>query len=58
METKIFNGVRIYKGEGYTDSGWCCNFKDYIEARNKQNRQWTEKSFCDWCEKHGFSAIG
>jgi hypothetical protein len=54
MAEKIFNGVRIFFEEGR----WCCEFKDYIEAREKQGKKWSEKSFCDWCDIHNIEPIG
>ena len=52
---KIFNGIEIMIEEDGTKS---CEFKDYIEVRNRQKRSWSEESFCNWCDKHGIAAIG
>ena len=55
MDKQLFNGVEItIDSDGYKS----CNFEDYIKARNKSNKSWSEKSFCDWCDKHDIAAIG
>lgn len=35
-----------------------CYFKDYISTRNYNSQSWSEKSFCDWCDKHKVTPIG
>lgn len=51
---KEINGVTVYQH----NNEWWCNFTDYIEARNKQGRKWSEKSFCDWCDKYNLVPNG
>lgn len=56
METKIFNGVLIYRDN--PNDRWACDFDEYIKTRKLQGKKWSEKSFCDWCDKYNFDAIG
>ncbi len=35
-----------------------CNFDDYKKYREKHLQQWSEKSFCDWCDKHNVTPVG
>lgn len=51
---KYINGIRVSEDNGRL----ICQFSDYIAARNAKNIKWSEKSFCDWCEKHGIEANG
>mgnify|MGYP007011668292 CR=1 FL=1 len=51
---KEINGVPVIKECGE----WYCNFEDYKQARNKQGRKWSEKSFCDWCDKYNLMPNG
>lgn len=51
---KYINGVRVY----LYNNEWCCDFEDYKVTRIKQNKKWSEKSFCDWCDKYQLTAIG
>lgn len=41
MFEKIYKQVRIF----YIEGAWHCYFEDYKEARIKQNKKWSEKSF-------------
>ena len=54
MEEKYINGVRVF----YKYNEWHCDFDDYKKARIKQNRKWSEKSFCDWCDMNDIVPVG
>lgn len=54
MFEKIYKGVRIF----YVEGAWRCYFEDYKEARIKQNRNWSEKSFYDWCDENNLEPVG
>lgn len=51
---KIFKGVKITEINGQL----YCEFEDYKQARIKQGIRWSEKSFCDWCDKYNIEAVG
>lgn len=55
MNKQLFNNVEITIDE---DGIKACEFEDYIIARTKHGRKWSEKSFCDWCDKYGIVTIG
>lgn len=52
---KKINGVIV---KCKNNGNWYCDFEDYKNARKKQNRKWSEKSFCNWCDKYNLDANG
>lgn len=55
---KLFKGVRIYSLKSENNETWYCDFEDYKYARKKKNMSWSEKSFCDWCDKNNLFPVG
>lgn len=51
---KIINGVKVIENNGRI----ICDFGDYKAAREAKHMRWSEKSFCDWCDKYGIEAQG
>ena len=56
MSKQLFKNVLVTIDQ--SDKTMTCEFNDYKEARNKHGIKWSEKSFCDWCDKHNIAAIG
>jgi hypothetical protein len=54
---KYINGVKVT--DNIISKGRpVCQFSDYIAARETKHMRWSEKSFCDWCDKHNVDANG
>lgn len=47
------NGVRVFVEDGNV----ICYQSDYINTRKYENRSWSEKSFCDWCDKYNVMPV-
>lgn len=51
---KFINGVKVEEKDGRV----ICDFEDYKAAREAKHIRWSEKSFCDWCDKHSLETEG
>ena len=52
-ESIVFKGVSAIKRNGVM----LCEYSEYIKARKAQHKKWSEKIFCDWCDKYNIEEI-
>lgn len=51
---KYINGVPV----SIEDNQLYCDYDNYIKARKQQNKKYSEKFFCNWCDDNNIIPIG